>query len=514
MSHMITKQEIIKKGVHMITPEYIAKYYKKELIHLRTSGSTGQYLDIFWDVPGYRRSMFTLCMLRKKYYDVNPDDKMCHFFTPKSYESETILVDNHLGFSKDFIDDGRLDEWYEKIMDFMPSWLVLQPSTAVILCEYIKNKHKIPPKLKYVEFQGEMLDEEIRTMVSDMFGCKTANHYGANEVNTIAYECPYGCMHVLSSNVRVEIADENGALMDDSDDAMLCGMDGMIGDILLTSKNNQAMPFERYRIGDRGRLLHETGCKCGNKNAVIELAGGRANDFVSISASQKSSSFLIVKLMDIVNELTEGAVLQFYVEQHDYKHFLARLYKDEEVSVDAVLAAFHEALSYTSLANVSFRIKFEDGFFATGNDGKYSYFKNFIEQKAEGENMNSESKGRLASSIASSIRMCLAILTGAKEKKQAESGTEHASPYSEKYEQILQLIDDGRLCDAEDLMYEDMPEDDSGYSVMMLKVYSYMNEFDDDFLDAHDFSREEIEVAVNDISGRYIQGLDALSDEC
>ena len=35
-----------------------------------------------------------------------------------------------------------------------------------------------------------------------------ANRYSSTEVNCIAYECPYGNLHCMEDNVRVEIIDE------------------------------------------------------------------------------------------------------------------------------------------------------------------------------------------------------------------------------------------------------------------------------------------------------------------
>ena len=95
------------------------------------------------------------------------------------------------------------------------------------------NKCEIPPELKYIEFSGELLTDEVREMTKTIFNCNIANQYGANEVNSIAYECPYGNLHVMKSNVYVEIADEyDNAIKDECE-----------GRVLLTSLTNSVMPF-------------------------------------------------------------------------------------------------------------------------------------------------------------------------------------------------------------------------------------------------------------------------------
>lgn len=66
------------------------------------------------------------------------------------------------------------------------------------------------------------------------FNCKVASQYGCYEVNSIAYECPFHKLHVMTENVYVEIVEDN--------------------QICITSKHNRVMPFVRYKVGDRGRL--------------------------------------------------------------------------------------------------------------------------------------------------------------------------------------------------------------------------------------------------------------------
>jgi phenylacetate-CoA ligase len=58
-------------------------------------------------------------------------------------------------------------------------------------------------------------------------------------------------MHVISENVIVEVVDESGQ-----------AVIGKEGDILISDLNNRVMPFIRYRIGDRGRILASQ-CSCG-----------------------------------------------------------------------------------------------------------------------------------------------------------------------------------------------------------------------------------------------------------
>ena len=73
----------------------------------------------------------------------------------------------------------------------------------------------------------------------------------------------------MKDNVVVEVLDS---------EKRSCKL-GQEGELYLTTKTNRAMPLIRYRIGDRGCLCDES-CSCGNKGKVLQLASGRANDWI------------------------------------------------------------------------------------------------------------------------------------------------------------------------------------------------------------------------------------------
>lgn len=502
---MITKEEIIKKGIDIISPEYMGKYYKKELLHFRTSGSSGTYLDILWDKADYQRSLLPLYLLRRKYYGISPEDRLAFFFTPGIESEDVLVIDNQLGFSKRFLNYENLGAWYDKFISFKPVWMILQPSTAVIICNFIKNNGlAVPETISYIEFSGETLHEDVRKMVEDMFGCKTANQYGATEFNSIAYECPYGNMHVLTSNVYLEIIDEAGNVISDTNNIKR----DTYGDVLLSSNTNKAMRLEHYKIGDKAKLIHSSSCSCGNKKPILELMSGRANDFISLGAVDRTSSYALVQIMDDVNTITDGAILQFYAEQKAYDKIYLKLFTDDEVVKEEILYAIEQAKYNSILDKFSFSIEFADDFFDVYIEGKYCYFKNLIEQE-NGKTMNSEDKNTLLGEISSTIKLCISMLSVSK-KRIVEQGSNSASPYDEFYEELLEMIDAGNICDAEDLMYDNMVEENREYLAMMLKVYEYLNELTDDYLEEHDFSREEVKAGVDELAANYFPGMEEL----
>jgi phenylacetate-CoA ligase len=84
----------------------------------------------------------------------------------------------------------------------------------------------------------------------------------------IAYECERGSLHLLSTELVVELlrADDTPAEPGDT------------GRVVLTDLNNSAMALLRYDIGDYGALGPP--CKCGRGFPVLEKVLGRAYDTI------------------------------------------------------------------------------------------------------------------------------------------------------------------------------------------------------------------------------------------
>lgn len=82
----------------------------------------------------------------------------------------------------------------------------------------------------------------------------------------------------------------------------------------------------------------------------------------------------------------------------------------------------------------------------------------------------------------------------------------------EKYmlSQLLQMIDDGNVNDAEDQLFEMIADGDRKNLKTALLFYAYLNEKSDEFLEQHDFSREEIRSGLKEVVSKY--GLESMAD--
>lgn len=77
-------------------------------------------------------------------------------------------------------------------------------------------------------------------------------------------------------------------------------------------------------------------------------------------------------------------------------------------------------------------------------------------------------------------------------------------------EELLNRADEGDINGAENRLYELMTDRKAESLQMALLFYSYLNDKDDDFLKAHDYSREEIKEGLKAIMSDY--GLDGMAE--
>lgn len=80
----------------------------------------------------------------------------------------------------------------------------------------------------------------------------------------------------------------------------------------------------------------------------------------------------------------------------------------------------------------------------------------------------------------------------------------------ETLDKLCDLVDAGNICEAENIIYDLTEKGEMSKLEVAVLFYAYLNEKEDDFLKANDFSREEVKNGLNDVISRY--GLDNFTD--
>lgn len=77
-------------------------------------------------------------------------------------------------------------------------------------------------------------------------------------------------------------------------------------------------------------------------------------------------------------------------------------------------------------------------------------------------------------------------------------------------QELLDMVNAGNINEAENKIYEMTSDGDTAHLKTALLFYSYLNEKNTDFLEAHDFSREEVMQGVKYLVGKY--GLESMAE--
>ena len=108
----------------------------------------------------------------------------------------------------------------------------------------------------------------------------------------------------------------------------------------------------------------------------------------------------------------------------------------------------------------------------------------------------------LLRSIAQLIRFLAKIVFG-KDTVTYELSDDEAYKESDNlHKALVALLSDGKINEAENLLFDEFKSKDNRHMMVALDFYRRLNDFGDEFLRDHDFSREEIEEGLREIASK------------
>lgn len=249
-------------------------------------------------------------------------------------------VRNSRVFDAKELNAARLDEAARWLLDERPDVCMGLPSAVARLARHVRAHYPdAPPSLcRYAKLGGEQVYAFQREEIARQLGATAIDFYGCTEVGAISAECPQGSLHVFSELVHLEIMRDEEALPP-----------GDVGDIVLTSLTNRAMPLVRCRVGDRGALSGEA-CACGLPHPVLGRLEGRAADrFVAADGRLVHGSEIANGLRAFLSGAPPGAIGQVLFRQRDPRHW--QVLVESADGFDDVLARRLEQLVHRTFGN-------------------------------------------------------------------------------------------------------------------------------------------------------------------
>jgi phenylacetate-coenzyme A ligase PaaK-like adenylate-forming protein len=189
---------------------------------------------------------------------VQAGDRVVNYFTAGDMWSSFLLVDK--AFSELPVTifplgcTGKKEFSLQILRSFRPNVIAGIPSMLVDLAQATTMANS-PIEFQKVYYAGEPLSPAMEHVLSSAWGCELIRSagYASTDVGAIGWQCIH-CdkdEHFPFDDTIVEIIDS---------------------EIIVTSLSRRAMPFIRYRTGDRGEWKQDT-CTCGGGRQKFRLRG-------------------------------------------------------------------------------------------------------------------------------------------------------------------------------------------------------------------------------------------------
>lgn len=287
---------------------------RKTLIPLKTGGSTGKSVTVFWDYDSMERGVgSSLRSFRWTGWDLGePTGRI--WGNPPEMKGIKARLRNALIEPQIFLDTMRLDDG--AVRDFVTHWRSLRPTllhghshSIYMFAEYCRKLGIEEIRPKGIISTSMMLIPHERRVIEEVFRSPVTDLYGSEEVGLVAAECEqHRGMHTNMENNFIEIVDDAGMPV----------APGQQGAIVITNLVNKAMPMIRYKIEDVGVISDRT-CPCGRGLAFLEEVKGRVADFLvrkdgslvaGVSLVERTlTAFPGIDQMQIVQESIDNIVL-------------------------------------------------------------------------------------------------------------------------------------------------------------------------------------------------------------
>jgi phenylacetate-CoA ligase len=215
-----------------------------------------------------------------------------------------------------------VEEQAEWLMRVQPGYLLSFPSIIEELARHCLARDLRPRALRGIRTFGEVVDPDLRDLCREAWSVEIADMYSAVEVGYIALQCPtHGQYHVQSEVMLVEVIDEHGRE---------CAP-GEIGQVVLTSLHNYAMPILRYAPGDYAEVGER--CPCGRGLPVLRRILGRSRDMVTLPSGIRQFPLLgINKALATIDALVQFQLAQTSLEDIEVRLVTRRPLTTDEAS--------------------------------------------------------------------------------------------------------------------------------------------------------------------------------------
>lgn len=268
-------------------------------LEFHTSGSSGKPMKAF---ISWRHWITEQAVIYRHWkwqgYNFRDTCAMLRSYSPK--EGEPLIkyswTLNTFYYSPFHLDDEHMEEYYRHMLAKKVRYLRGYPSSIKIYAEYCKKKGYTIPGLKFILTASEVLSEDDRSFIENVFGVQIGNHYGLAEQIVMFGNCSESTiMHNYNEYGYCELipTDEENIFR-----------------IIGTNLHNELMPLLRYDTGDLAYVRPGVKCSCGRAGVQVEAIIGRHDQLLIDSKGLKIPTVNFYTLMEYFTDLLAWQLVQ------------------------------------------------------------------------------------------------------------------------------------------------------------------------------------------------------------
>lgn len=98
------------------------------------------------------------------------------------------------------------------------------------------------------------------------------------------------------------------------------------------------------------------------------------------------------------------------------------------------------------------------------------------------------------------VRMLAKIVLGRDTIEYEDNENMKFSEMSHIYTDLIRMVDEGKINEAENLLFDEINKDENKSFEMALRFYDYLNSLSDVYLEENNYSREEVKEGVQNLA--------------
>jgi len=285
---------------------YIPNTDLKDYILQKTTGSTGQPIQVIKYNPLYSRDIDAITLLEWKWHKRDVRKKM-GLFRLGANDADEVRAGpplEYLGNAAPMFQRSSVDRTTDELLDALvqhkPSYLLTNPMSLKLIAQaQMEKPRKISP-IEQILTLADRVDDSLREIVLKAFNAKIVDRYSSVEFGMIALQCPeHNHLHVIVPNVHLEVVDEKNKPIPI----------GEPGRVLITGLHTFAMPMIRYEQGDIVTLGKT--CDTGITWPVIESVHGRVRSYIDGPDGERKLLTLFTADFLLMREIQDFRLVKF-----------------------------------------------------------------------------------------------------------------------------------------------------------------------------------------------------------